>query len=164
MKKILTTKEASEYLKCSTQHVRNLVAQGKLKSSNPDGSPLTFKFLDILMFQSKNKSADTLILIGSCDPETKSSLISGSTDFASNNQMPNITVLDEDYEGILHDPLLVSRHLVAELSNRKPKHLVIANIMLIPSGAMACIVECCRIFNINLHCFSGFFSSEGEAS
>jgi hypothetical protein len=162
MKNLQSVNDVSKILKCSSQHVRNLVSENAINPIIDEDGKLSFKLSDILRYKASLKSTDTLIYIGSADKDSVESLTSLSIDFASLNKLKNINFIDEKYSDLSDDKFLLSKYLVAELCSRKPSNFIIANIHNINPVSIASITESCRINGINLYCFNGHNNTERD--
>lgn len=156
MKKLISVSEVSELIGCSIQQVRNLDDNGELTAEERNGGQRRFNRVKVLAYIARKTANETYVFIGLNEAEDEfEAWKTHALDFCTRNSMPSIEVIDTLLEPLKADPLLLSRHLVAQIIEHKPQNFVICCPDSIQAAALSTVIDVCKLYRINTHCLFG---------
>lgn len=151
--KLISVSEVSEILNKSKTHILTLDKTGILKAERTTGKQRRWNYLNVLAYANSLNSVETFVLCGysDLDDETKKLINDKAVSFCSTNNLPRIRLIDDFIEYMPSDPLLIARHVGAQLVEFRPKNFVVANPESLNGSALFSILEICKLYRINLH-------------
>jgi excisionase family DNA binding protein len=151
--KTLTVSEVSEILNRSKSHIRALDDSGLLPATRSVGKQRRWDYLNVLAYANTQNIIKTFVLCGymGLGEDDREEINTKAVKFCSQNKFPSIRLIDDFIEHLPSDPLLISRHVVAQLVEFRPKIFVIANPDSLDISALLAIVNTCKLYRIDLH-------------
>jgi hypothetical protein len=156
IKKLITIKEVSEVLDCSISQVRKLDDSGELTCDSREGNQRRYLKSKVLSYRATQNTIETYVFIGmpKSDPAHKE-WRNSALKFCTANSLPKISVIDEFFSDISNEPLLLSRHLAAQIVEHRPINFVLGCPDLIDPAALSTLLSICRLYRINTHFLFG---------
>ena len=156
MKKLISIKEVSEVLDCSISQVRKLDDSGERPCESREGNQRKYLKSKVLSYRATQNSIETFVFVGlpSSDPAHKE-WRNSALKFCTTNSLPKISIMDEFFSDISNEPLLLSRHLAAQITEHRPMNFVLGCSELIDPAALSTLLSICRLYRINTHFLFG---------